>query len=233
MVQGELKMKRLVSLRLRRKAQQCDYKDQMEIQIRDQIMSKCRSNKLRRKLLEKGQTLTLQTLQAIARNYESVKRQTQSLSLPSGSVNRVDDSMPRRNSVDKVQSGGECYRCGRRKHFARDPLCPARGKVCSKCSLNFCKTKVTEVPRRSRVWYMQAGDCQEEEDEYVFAIAGEVHDLGGNIAGIPVKMIIDSGASANVISQTLWEQLNKQHIKCVSRRSTKKLYVCLRCSYLF
>ena len=45
-----------------------------------------------------------------------------------------------------------------------------------------------------------------------------------NIGGIPVKMIIDSGASANVISQILWEQLKKQHIKCVSRRSTKKLY---------
>ena len=39
-----------------------------------------------------------------------------------------------------------------------------------------------------------------------------------------MKWRIDSGASANVISQALWEQLKKQHIKCVSRRSTKKLY---------
>ena len=37
-------------------------------------------------------------------------------------------------------------------------------------------------------------------------------------------MIIDSGANANVFSQALWEQLKKQHIKCVSRRRTKKLY---------
>ena len=53
-----------------------------------------------------------------------------------------------------------------------------------------------------------------------------------NIGGIPVEMIIDSGASANVISQTLRKPLKKQHIKCVSRRSTKKS-VCLWCSYPF
>ena len=37
-------------------------------------------------------------------------------------------------------------------------------------------------------------------------------------------VIIDSGSSANVIDQTLWEELKKQHVKCVSKRSTKKLY---------
>ena len=47
-----------------------------EAQIRDQIISKRRSNELRRKLLEKGQTLTLQTLQEIARNYEAVKNES-------------------------------------------------------------------------------------------------------------------------------------------------------------
>ena len=37
-------------------------------------------------------------------------------------------------------------------------------------------------------------------------------------------MIIDSGSSANVIDRILWEELKKQHIKCVSKRSAKKLY---------
>lgn len=73
---------------------------------------------------------------------------------------------------------------------------------------------------------MQVDDCKEQEDEYVSAVAGKAK--GGkiivNIGGIPVKMVIDSGASANVISQALWEQMKKQHIKGVSRRSTKKLY---------
>ena len=115
--------------------------------------------------------------------------------------------------------------------FCQRPLCPARGKECSRCSqvghfANVCKTKVKEIPRRSRVHYMRVDECKEEEDECVFAVAGEAQGgkLTVNIGGIPVEMIIDSGASANVISQALWEQLKKQHIKCVSRRSTKRLY---------
>ena len=43
----------------------------MEAKI--QIVSKCRSNDLHRKLLEKGQALTLQKLQEIPHNYEAVK----------------------------------------------------------------------------------------------------------------------------------------------------------------
>ena len=73
---------------------------------------------------------------------------------------------------------------------------------------------------------MKVDECKEEEDEYVFAVAGEAQGgkLTVNIGGIPVEVKIDSGASANVINQALWKQLKKQHIKCVSRRSTKKLY---------
>ena len=90
----------------------------------------------------------------------------------------------------------------------------------------FCKTKVKEIPSRSRVQYMRVDECKEEEDEYVFAVAGEAQGgkLTVTIRGIPVEMIIDSGVSANVISHTLWEQLKKQHSKCVSGRSTKKLH---------
>ena len=74
---------------------------------------------------------------------------------------------------------------------------------------------------------MQADDCQ--EDKYVFAVAGEVQGRKiavSNIGGNPVEVIIDTVASVNVIIQTLWEELKKQHIKCVSRRSPKKV-VCL------
>lgn len=37
-------------------------------------------------------------------------------------------------------------------------------------------------------------------------------------------MIIYCGASVDVISEALWDQLKKRHIKCVTKRSTKKLY---------
>ena len=91
---------------------------------------------------------------------------------------------------------------------------------------NVCKTKFLATLRKSDVWYMQEDACGDDDDKYVFAIAGGDH--GGkvvvNIGGVPVEMIINSGTSANVISQASWEQLKKCHIKCVSQQNTKKLY---------
>ncbi|CAB4015033.1 Hypothetical predicted protein, partial [Paramuricea clavata] len=57
------------AVRLRRKAQQCDYGDQLESQIRDQIISRCRSSDLRRKFLENG------------RRVQSTKRQAKTKDL--------------------------------------------------------------------------------------------------------------------------------------------------------
>ena len=66
---------------------------------------------------------------------------------------------------------------------------------------NVCKTEDKEIPRRSRVLWVD--ECTEEEDEYVVAGEAQGGKLTVNIGGIPVEMIIDSGASTNVISQAL------------------------------
>ena len=39
-----------------------------------------------------------------------------------------------------------------------------------------------------------------------------------------VKMVIDSGASTNVIEKGLWSQLKWQKIACVSKKCDKRLY---------
>ena len=70
----------------------------MEAQIQDQIVSKCRSNKLRCKLLKKGQALTLQNLKVIAHNYKVVRRQTQSMNFSTEPGNRVCESLPGRSN---------------------------------------------------------------------------------------------------------------------------------------
>jgi hypothetical protein len=66
----------------------------------------------------------------------------------------------------------------------------------------------------------------DEEDEYAFTVK-ETLDTGRvtvSVGGIPLEMVIDSGASTNVIDKYLWEDLKKKHIKCTSRKTTKKLY---------
>ena len=44
------------------------------------------------------------------------------------------------------------------------------------------------------------------------------------IGGILVEMVVDSGASTNVIEKHLWSKLKQEKIECVSKKSNKKLY---------
>ena len=44
------------------------------------------------------------------------------------------------------------------------------------------------------------------------------------IGGLPVTMIIDSGASCNVIGRNVWEYLKANKVACVSTKASKKLY---------
>ena len=63
--------------RLRQKAQSCESGDAAAVdeQIRDQVISKCLSHNIRRKLLEKGKILTLQQLREIAHVMEDSEKQ--------------------------------------------------------------------------------------------------------------------------------------------------------------
>ena len=63
--------------RLRQKTQTCEFGDAATVdeQIRDQVISKCLSHELRRKLLQKGRNLTLPQLREIVRSIEESEKQ--------------------------------------------------------------------------------------------------------------------------------------------------------------
>ena len=185
MVQNEHETIDQFVVRLRRKAQQCDYGNQLKSQIIDQVISKCRSSDLRRKFLDKGHTLNLKQLQEIARTSAAVKRQAKSMCGPGDGVNRVSERPNRQTRHERksekpgiMNKTGECFRYGKPGHFTRDPKCPARGKECSKCQQKghfavMCKTKSKEYvkPRVSFV---------DEEDEYAFTVKGTLETGVGN-----------------------------------------------------
>ena len=149
--------------RLRKTAEGCKYGGDLENQIRDQVVQNCKSNNLRRKLLEKGATLTLAETLTIAASFEAVETQFQTMKLDgqsgasSGQIHEVHSSQNKRYSQGQgrqySESSRECFRCGNLGHFGRDLCCPARGKVCGRCGMkdHFAKKCKSSASGKNRM----------------------------------------------------------------------------------
>ena len=106
--------------RLRRQAQFCNFTD-ADVDIRDQLIEKCRSPKLRRKLLERRQGLTLAIAMEIARVMETVDYQVKSMGLrkPVG----LESKSTEISSKEAQTSEKTCFRCGREGHISNSKNC--------------------------------------------------------------------------------------------------------------
>ena len=100
-------------LRLSNQAANCEFGAKKNEQIRDQIIDKCKSTELRRKLLGKEQELTLADTQKIARSLELSQTQAKQIEGDVGaSVNAIkEDNKPGGNGKSD-QKSLKCYRCG-------------------------------------------------------------------------------------------------------------------------
>ena len=229
--------------RLRQKAQSCEFGDAAAVdeQIRDQVISKCLSHNIRRKLLEKGKILTLHQLREIARVMEDSEKQARKIESAANEVNRVsvDSNGKGHPRVGGKQSTVRCFCCGNVGHKANDKVCPARGKRCRKCNnLGYfekvCKNKLKTSEGRKggkdrRVRQVGVGVDETDDSEYAFGVLGGADnpdhgEISVKIGGVQVTMIIDSGASCNVLDRNLWEYLKANKVRCVSSKATKKLY---------
>ena len=136
---------RQFATRLRRASKDCDYGEDTDNQIRDEIFCKCTSTYIKRKLLEERQGHTLARALEIAENCEKVDAQLAAMTIEekgenSDSVNGMEGTKRghgKRNQSRGTKTGREkiCYRCGRTGHFGRDSNCPARGQFCHRCGL--------------------------------------------------------------------------------------------------
>ena len=203
----------------------CNYGEQAENQIRDQVVQQGKSHESRKKLLGKGEKLTLGLLLSTAANHERVQSQLENMAGRKG-VNLVRDKQEDKGKEPVIRA---CYRCGKVGHFGRDSECPAKGKTCHKCGGadhfgSQCRTKQPNLPKRNSVRYVGSG---RDEDEYAFTVSSATspEKIDVIVGGVVVAMLIDSGASTNVIDKHLWSKLKQDKIKRVSRKSDKKLYV--------
>ena len=133
--------------RLREKADCCEFGETAGENIRDQVIEKCLSNRLRRKLLERGRNLTLNDLQTIARAMEASDRQP----------GNMENSNQAKSGLNAIQGKQERrrLRCNNTGHMQDDKRRPSRNKECLKCHkvghfAKCCKTEETKSPQKKR-----------------------------------------------------------------------------------
>lgn len=133
-------------MRLREQAEKCDFGDQTDDNVRDQITSGCSSDVLRRKILGRDDA-SLDDIIKMARILEVVAQQQKSFGktnvnhavteIRSSDVDvcKIDTKrrFPTRSIANGAPFNGYCGRCGRKGHKSADDTCPAKGKICNKC----------------------------------------------------------------------------------------------------
>lgn len=224
--------------RLKQKALSCDYGESSDKFIRDQVIDKCRSVALRRKLLERGQTLTLKQLQEISRAHEASYFQANKINDDAGhevkkeNINRIKGKFQSKfKSPDK-----KCFRCGKTDHFAKSPKCPAKSAECHKCHkeghfASVCRTKVSnERDNKKKINYTREDQESEKVDnEYAFVVNHQSDENSGlvdiKVGGVLCNFLIDSGSTCNVIDKSCWEKLKAKRIKCKSEKTATQIYM--------
>lgn len=213
--------------RLFQLTENCDFGDKKSEHIRDQLIDKCRSHSLRKKLLEVGGLLTLKRAQELARAMEAAERQAKSIESDQRPPEQV-------NNIGKQVSmkPGSCYSCGLRGHYRNDPECKARSATCNNCKrtghfAKCCRSKPTEPKPINTKRYVRSV-TEEEERDYAFAVSPNdktTPKININLGGVQLRnVLIDSGSTCNVVCRDTWTELKRERIVCRSRKTNKRLF---------
>lgn len=229
-------------IRLRKLADTCAFGNEKDNFIRDQVVDKCLSNSLRKKLLS-VKDLTLTGLLEIAQSKESSEFQasqiaedsasafmTRNVQISTSCTKQCSHKQRRQGSsttTSKPQSynttGTEhkmtvtCSRCGLKGHKGHECRC-TKGKTCFKCNKVGHFASVCRSQKNFSTHCIHETDQQHTESnahatsdntlitdchcpDCIFVVGTDRHSLTSfSISGIPISMMIDSGASCNVLN---------------------------------
>ena len=185
--------------------------------IRDRIVCRVRDSSLRKKLLQVPE-VTLQKCIGMCRSAEATSTQLEAMSVqtshvpPPPEVNFVKTPS---KGVDKSPIVKDCRFCGQTYEMERSK-CPAFGKICSVCqrenhfALKCSHKKKPYRTKKPRKHSVNQFDCDESEEE-ILSVSCSEEEINAvdnhtnkivatmQVGGKDVKMLIDSGASWNVL----------------------------------
>ena len=220
--------------RLRLQAKKCGFSNLNE-NVKDQIVDGCKDSNFRRKVLERGNIATLDDVIKLAQTLEVTCLQAKSYQNPE--VNRVShkpfqrkagmatENKPVKSSPQN--SASKCYRCNKTGHFSNSPNCPAREKTCNKCKKKghfsiCCKTKMHRV---NHVEDAHGKSDTRQSMNYAFSIQpNEGKTINCVVGGINLSLLVDTGASVNVVDTPTWSSLKEKGIECESWKYEDQIF---------
>ena len=216
--------------RLRSQAKRCGFHDPNE-NVKDQLVDGCRDFNFRRKVLERGDGASLSDVVKLAQTLEITGLQERSYR--TAEVNRVSKKTYQAKTKNTKQSNLKCYRCNQAGHFSNSPDCPAREKTCKKCKKRghfsvCCRTKnqqhsVNHVvePEITPVEKHRNSEAR----HYAFSVSPEKgKKIECDVGGVQLSLLVDSGASVNVIDTSTWNALKQQGIECDSFKCDEQIF---------
>ena len=157
-------VEKIVSM-LREKADCCEFGEATDENIRDQMILKCSSSRLRRKILKRGRGLTLNNLQTIARAMEARDGHAVSMENPQGEP-----------GLNVIRGKPEivCYRCDHRGHMQAEKKLYKVGHFVRCCKTKKIKGLSLKLPSKSKEYKGNVNQMNSSTDSgYAFSIVDE------------------------------------------------------------
>ena len=140
-----------------------------------------------------------------------------------------------------------CFNCNHTGHFAKDSTCPARDRKCKECGITghfaaCCRKRDNKNPKeghkkgnesgKKRAYQVKEEKKPKTREDYAFVVGGNqtgVGEVSLTIDGVQLDgVLIDSGASCNLIDYETWSGLKENNIDCQSTKSEKKLFAMVK-----